>query len=141
MIRIESIIDEFRNSLNRHNTLKGHFHNFQTSIELLGGDAFPLRGISVTSSDETSSTVTYLDREYEFKFSTELSSGVLVGRLTVARVIDRDRHKFTDLASVTFNGESVVDIQQPQDEDPIRLDHDNDCMSLVMNWIRDEFNA
>lgn len=140
MISIQRIFAEIQNYHNRHLSLKEHFNNFQNSIIRLGGDGFRVSGFRVETKSDTESSVFYIDREYRFRFSSHKGDNTLKGKITAFRV-SSESESF-ELGSVAFNGQSIVDIDPPEGEiQEVRLDHENDCLALVLNWICNEINA
>jgi hypothetical protein len=141
VIRLQQIIDEFRNYPNKYEILKRKFNTFQKSLSHFESKDFPIKGISTEVLSDTKSLVRFLDREYEFRFSSSSSNNELSGKITVFLVLDRDNNTLTQLDSTTFKADSIANIQPPPKEARIRLDVENDCLTLAFNWIYNEINS
>ncbi|MCF7822092.1 MAG: hypothetical protein K9M17_06600 [Mariprofundaceae bacterium] len=89
------------------------------------------------SDDKT--IISFIGRTYELNFSSCMVDGVFNGKISASRVIDDDNAN--EIASITYNGESVVDVEAPQGEDPITLVSDVCCFNLVLNWLSSEINT
>jgi len=117
----------------RHNSFKSIFNKFQENINHLKSDAFPVQDISLEHITDEKTVISYIGRTYEITFSSAIIDTAFKGKVTVIRITNND--ETNDVASITYNGQSVVDVQPPIDEDPISLNEDNCCINLVLNWI------
>lgn len=132
-----NILNEMTNQLSplsaRHNSFKAIFNTFQENINHLRTDRFPVKGISVERSSDEKTVISFIGRTYEATFSSKIVKKSLVGVITFARILSDDKN--TEIANITYNGQSVVDIQPPSGEDPVALNEDSCCLNLVLNWL------
>ena len=142
MINAEQIISELNALPDKHDALKGLFNTFQRNLQGIESADFPLRNITVTTLSDTRSIVKFLDREYALVFSTIITGSAITGTISVYRALGRERgsNAFKELTSRTFNIESIVSIQPPKNHDAIRLSEEDECVTLVLNWIYEEIN-
>lgn len=142
MISAEKVINELNGFPDKHDTLKGLFNTFQRNLQNIESPDFPLRAMKVTNLSDTRSIVKFLDREYELVFSTIITGNAITGSISAFRVLGTERgsYSFKELTSRTFNFESIVSIQPPANHDAIRLTAEDECVTLVLNWIHEEIN-
>jgi hypothetical protein len=77
--------------------------------------------------------ISFIGRTYEATFSSKIIKNSLIGVITFARILSDD--KYTEIANISYNGQSVVDIQPPTGEDPVALNEDSCCLNLTLNWL------
>jgi hypothetical protein len=139
MNTLEEMTGQLSSLHSRHNSFKGIFNTFQKSINHLGSATFLVKGITLDSATEDKTVISYIGRTYEITFSSCMVNTAFKGKISISRVLNNS--EICEVSSITFNGQSVVDVKQPEDEDPISLAEDGCCLNLVLNWIFSDLNA
>jgi hypothetical protein len=138
MNTLEEMTDQLSSLHSRHNSFKGIFNTFQDSINHLESATFLVKGITLDSATEDKTVISYIGRTYEITFSSCMVNTALKGKISISRVLNNS--EICEVSSITFNGQSVVDVKQPKDEDPMSLAEDGCCLNLVLNWIFSDLN-
>lgn len=139
MKTISEMTTELSKLSSRHDTFRKIFKTFQQHLNHLNSDTFPVRGITLENKSDETSSLSFIGRLYELKFSSCMIDGAMKGKITVSRILGEKNVK--EITSITYNGQSIVDIKPPQGEDPISLNVDNSCVNLALNWLSTEINA
>ena len=139
MKAIEENVKELLHISNRHNTFKKIFNTFQKAIENLELETFPVKGVIVENVSDEKTIISFISRKYKLNFSSCTVGGSLKGKISASRILDEEN--IHEIASITYNGQSEVDLEPPPGEDPIRLNEDSCCFNLVLNWLSSEINA
>ena len=135
---IEKAIQQLTSLVIRYQSLKLLFNQFQKHIEEANKQTFPVRGILVNTLSATKSGVTFLDHLYVVSFSVQNSRGVIV----FTSVGDGHTNtEVTQVGSVSFNGQGVVDIKQPPNEDQMDINNDSCSLNLLLNWLHQGTHA
>lgn len=122
----------------RYDRLKQLFNGFQTHIEELAKDTFPVQGIKVTHESDTMSRVQLLDLDSKVAFSVTSKDRATKGKLSFLKINPFNDKDITEAKSVLFNGQGIVDIEPPKEEDPIDINGDNCSINIVLNWLCEE---
>lgn len=138
MRNIEKVLNELSHASSRHNAFMKIFAQFQEGLSHFQGAQFPVKGIGLETVSGEKTTITFIGRTYEARFSVCAVDGTLKGNITFCRVTDDGTEQ---IGSATYNGQSQVDIAPPQGEDPLSLADDSCCMNLVLNWLSDDVYA
>jgi hypothetical protein len=136
MNRTEDSMKELEEARRRYEKFKELFREFQRNLDLLRGDRFPLRCVDVNHDDGKRSNLNFLGRNYCIEFTMVCVDGALKGRIAFYRPIENQTSN--QLKSATFNGQGELDIEPAPGEDPLYIDKNSSCSSLVLEWIRSE---
>jgi hypothetical protein len=136
---ITEVNKELANISSRHGTFKDIFNTFQGHITNLTSDSFPVKGICVSNVSYTQTTISFIGRTYEINFSICMVNNSPKGKISISRIYSDGNS--TEISSVTYNGQSIADIQPPKGGDQVSLSEDICCMNLVVNWLLAEINT
>ena len=138
MKSLSNAMQELSYSSSRFETFKKLFNNFQRNIQKL--DSSSLSGkITVKTTSELSSTVEFIARTYAFSLSTRVGNGALVGVINFSRISELGEAKA--IKSISYNGEGNLNVNLPQQVDPLSLTDEVNCINLAANFILEELNT
>lgn len=139
MKKIDQMANELSQISNRHNTFWNIFKKFQQNINHLQSDTFPVKGIKLENVSDSKTIISFIGRTYELNFTSCMVKGAIKGEISFSRIIGENCAN--EINSITYNGQSIVDLAPPEGEDPISLAEDSCCLNLVLNWLSSEINA
>lgn len=113
----------------RHKTLKNLFTVFQGFIKYIGNSIQGIKILSVDGKDK----IIFIDREYEFTFSSEMVAYGLKGIITFERVLDEETT--IHVGSIIFDDKEEAYIEQYEGEQTFLISSDNDCIVAVLNLL------
>ncbi len=133
MKKIDVVTDNLSRIEKRHEAFKKIFNTFQENISHLQSSTFPVRGIVVENVKDDTTTIEFIGRTYEVRFSSCSVDKTFKGKISLFRIFGESDQK--GVSSATYNGESFADVQPPENEDPICLSEVSCCLNLVLNWL------
>ena len=139
MNNLDEMTKELSRYLARHEKFKTIFKTFQDNIVHLKSRSFPVRGITIDNDSDINTSILFVGRKYNIRFSSCMTNEGLKGKISIYRATETA--EVIEVSSVTYNGQSVVDIEPPSGEDPIALNEDSCCINLVLNWLYNDINA
>lgn len=140
MKKIEDVVGELSGLSTRHEKFQEIFETFKNNITYLSDDNFQVKGIRLINKSKDLTTISYLGRSYEFRFSSCIADQVFRGKITFYRTFGENTDA-QEISCILYDGQSVADITPPEGEDPILLSSDSCCLNLVLNWLSGEINA
>lgn len=106
MIELETVGKILSGFYKRNKKLVAHFQTFLQSLEIMNGDQYPVKGLSVITN-ELHADLNFLNRRYEIQYNCVKKGTVLLGMITFY-LLENDGSY--ELKSFTFNGSGEADI-------------------------------
>jgi len=141
MLNIDQAAQNLSSYSARYQSLRNIFGVFQQAIETSNKAQFPVKGISVNTDSHTTCHVQFLDRRYVVIFTVANDQGAQMGKISMCREHGDGTRDKTDIGGVTFNGQGILDIQQPVGADAMMLNDDTTCIKLLLNWLVKDVSA